>query len=278
MDLFARCFLLVFGQIYVGGMLALSVPPFQEIERGFYKSSGGVFIGSGLLALLGRMVLVVWPSQDAGPLGTAQVLELLFLIISLIAACTYLWSLWSDAYALRARSYVLAWTTGIASLAAAGQSFRVDAGLGVESFLFPLNFIVAALVLGAVCAGMLLGHWYLIDLGLSMEPFHRIFRYFARVLAMQAGVLIASVLLLVIFGHEPTAAALARLWTDHTTLVAARLATSPFATAVLAWMIWKTLQIPQTMAATGLLYIAILSVLVGEFLGRFILFRTALPL
>jgi hypothetical protein len=32
------------------------------------------------------------------------------------------------------------------------------------------------------------------------------------------------------------------------------------------------------MAATGLLYIAIMSVIVGEMLGRFILFRTAVPL
>ena len=53
---------------------------------------------------------------------------------------------------------------------------------------------------------------------------------------------------------------------------------SPVAAAAIAWMIWKTLQIPQTMAATGLFYIAILAVLVGEMMGRFILFRTALPL
>jgi len=43
-------------------------------------------------------------------------------------------------------------------------------------------------------------------------------------------------------------------------------------------MCWQTLKIPQTMAATGLLYIAVMSVLVGEMLGRFILFRTAIPL
>lgn len=38
------------------------------------------------------------------------------------------------------------------------------------------------------------------------------------------------------------------------------------------------LEIRQMMAATGLLYIAVMSVLVGEMLGRFILFRTAVPL
>ena len=43
-------------------------------------------------------------------------------------------------------------------------------------------------------------------------------------------------------------------------------------------MIWRTLQIPQTMAATGLFYIAVLAAIVGEFMGRFLLFRSALPL
>ena len=57
-----------------------------------------------------------------------------------------------------------------------------------------------------------------------------------------------------------------------------RFVLGPVATIVLVWMCWQTLKIPQTMAATGLLYIAVMSVLVGEMLGRFILFRTAIPL
>ena len=46
----------------------------------------------------------------------------------------------------------------------------------------------------------------------------------------------------------------------------------------MAWLIHRTLAIPHTMAATGLFYVAILFVLVGEMLGRLILFRTSLPL
>src|SRR5207245_2590396 len=52
----------------------------------------------------------------------------------------------------------------------------------------------------------------------------------------------------------------------------------PLSAPGLGFMIHRTLQIPQTMAATGLFYIAILFVLVGELLGRLILFRTSLPL
>jgi hypothetical protein len=47
---------------------------------------------------------------------------------------------------------------------------------------------------------------------------------------------------------------------------------------VLSWMIWRTLLIPHTMAATGLFYIALLGVFVGEILSRQILALTSLPL
>jgi hypothetical protein len=46
---------------------------------------------------------------------------------------------------------------------------------------------------------------------------------------------------------------------------------------VLSWMIWRTLLIPHTMAATGLFYIALLGVFVGEILSRQILALTSLP-
>ena len=46
---------------------------------------------------------------------------------------------------------------------------------------------------------------------------------------------------------------------------------------ILSWMIWRTLLIPHTMAATGLFYMALLGVFVGEILGRQILALTGLP-
>src|SRR5947207_7093000 len=41
---FSDCFLLVFGQLAVGGLAALAVPPFAVLQRGFYKSSACVFL------------------------------------------------------------------------------------------------------------------------------------------------------------------------------------------------------------------------------------------
>ena len=41
MDVLARCFLLVFFELYAGGMLAIAIPPFHDIERGFYNAGSG---------------------------------------------------------------------------------------------------------------------------------------------------------------------------------------------------------------------------------------------
>ncbi len=51
-------------------------------------------------------------------------------------------------------------------------------------------------------------------------------------------------------------------------LLVTRVIVGQIAPLILAWMIWRTLLIPHTMAATGLFYIALLGVFVGEILGR----------
>jgi len=158
------------------------------------------------------------------------------------------------------------------------QTFRPGPLLSVETLIYPLSFLVSALLLGAVTTGMLLGHWYLIDSGLTLEPFWRVLRFFVFMLGIQAALIVVAAGLIEIAGSAESVDGLTRLLSEHRVLLIVRILLSPAGAAGLAWMIWKTLKIPQTMAATGLFYIAILAVLVGEMMSRFILFRTALPL
>jgi hypothetical protein len=94
----------------------------------------------------------------------------------------------------------------------------------------------------------------------------------------QLGLFVLALLLLGLAGAPPARAGVQGVLTAHLALFGARVAVSPLGAGVLGWMIRRTLDIPQTMAATGLFYIAVLAVLVGEMLGRFLLFRTGLPL
>jgi len=125
---------------------------------------------------------------------------------------------------------------------------------------------------------MLLGHWYLIDRDLSLDPLHTVLRVYRSGLLAQCLALGAAALVFANTSTTGPGGGFRPLVDSHLAALAARLLTSPVGAGILAVMIRRTLDIPQTMAATGLFYIAVLAVMVGEFLGRYLLFRTGLPL
>jgi len=272
MDLFPRAFLLVFCQLSVGGLFCLAVPPFHELERGYYKSSAFVYVLLAALALAGRLAL--W---GRGAAGAWQALETALWALFVACAAGYLASLWGERVVLRARLFAASWMSGVAALVVLAEGYRQTPALSIEAFVFPLSFVLSALLLGAAASGMLLGHWYLVDRDLSLAPLHRTLALYQGCLAVQLGLFLVAALLLRVGGAPAAQAAVASLFTDQRSLLATRLAVSPLAAGALGWMIGRTLAIPQTMAATGLFYIAVLAVLVGEMLGRFLLFRTGLP-
>jgi hypothetical protein len=267
-------FLLVFCQLAVGGMFCLAIPPFHEVERGYYKSSAFVYVLIAALALLGRLSLWWSAGADAGS-GWIEIL-----LWAAFVACSfgYLLTLWGERVALRARLFAASWLTGAAALIALAEGYRQAPLLSFEAVLFPLSFLLSALLFGAAASGMLLGHWYLIDRDLSLVPLEQTLRLYRGCLNAQAVLIALAVLILGIAGAAPARDGVRAVLADHPTLFAARLAVSPLGAGLLGWMIRRTLDVPQTMAATGLFYIAVLAVLVGELLGRFLLFRTGLPL
>ncbi len=273
MSQFSDCFLLVFGQLAIGGLIALAVPPFAVIERGFYKSSAGVFLACAALFVTGKVTLAL----RAGGVGAGGAVEIGLWTLFTAAAALYMVSLWGDDAGRRARTYPTALALGVIALSGSASLHRLGPLLSPATILYPLAFLTGALALGAVATGMLLGHWYLIDLGLSIEPMQRLFRYFVTVVIVHVAVLLLTVVTMAL-APGPGTAAVALLWHEHGLLLAARFVLGPVAALGLGWMIHRTLLIPQTMAATGLFYIAILFVMVGELLGRLILFRTSLPL
>jgi hypothetical protein len=269
---FSDCFLLLFGQIAVGGVAGLAVPPFTSIDRGFYRSSAGLFLAFAGLFLAGKIALLVRGDAAAGAWPEVAVWALFTGALALYTA-----SLWGDSNARRARSFAAALLLGVAALTVSALRFRLGPALGPGTLIYPLAFLASALALGAVVTGMLLGHWYLIDIGLSIEPLERVYRFFLGALLAQVAIGVLGVLLLAATTNDGGAAA-ASLWRDQRALLLTRVVLGPVAALGVAWLIHRTLRIPQTMAATGLFYIAILAVLVGEMLGRLILLRTSLPL
>lgn len=272
---FSSSFLIFFYQIALGGLFALAGTPFHEIERGFYKSTAGVLYAFALLGLWGKSALYAESFTDGLTWGIG--LEIASHVVFILSFSCYMASLWGERQVLRARSFAASVLTGLAGLVFSTQSFYQASFFSIETFTYPLSFFLSALLLGSVTVGMLIGHWYLIDTGQSLEPFIRIYRFFVKALIAQCGFFFLAPLALYFLGTPKSAAALEQLWQRHETLLMTRVVVGQGAPVILSWMIWRTLLIPHTMAATGLFYIALLGVFVGEILGRQILALTSLP-
>lgn len=266
MNPYAAAFVMFLYQLSVGGLVGLAATPFTELERGFYKSTAGVLAAAAVLALWGRLDLL--PETP----GVGDVLSLVLSVGFTVFLILYFISLWGERAFLRARFFSTAILTGLAGIMAASYGFSQSPVGPVEALFLPVRFVVSSLLLGAVTVGMLIGHWYLIETGQSLEPFLRVFRFFVAMLVVQTCLEPLGAALLYLFGTAHTAATLRSLFDDHLALLSSRFLVAQAAPLALSWMIWKTLaDFRNTMAATGLFYIALLGVFVGELLSSQIL-------
>ena len=260
----------------MGGLFALAVTPFQDLERGFYKSTTGVLVVTALLALWGKLDLYLKSFLPGN--GLRATLDLSLFILFVVFILIYFVVLWGERVWIRARAFSTALILGLGGLVLTSFDFHDAPIVSIETFLYPMGFLLSSLLLGAVTVGMLIGHWYLIDTGQSLDPFLRVFKFFVIVLVIHSSFLIVAPAILYGLGAPQAIQGVERLWNDHLFLLGARLCVSQVGPLILSYMIWQTLKIPNTMAATGLFYIALLGVVVGEILGRQLLSLTTLPL
>ena len=233
-------FFLVSTQLLSGTFLFmfLTMLRFRMINRGYFRSTTWVvcpLIAAVSLALPGNL-------RSVG-LGTAALMAV------------YLICIYSQRPALE-------WLFGIAAAVGAvglvvlmGRSLcRSSCGLGITHALGGLLFM------GAVTHGMTLGHWYLNQARLPMQPLLIQTRVMLGVLAATAGLGIATRPSLV--ATKITAGLLAfsasSYWWTWMLLMAG--------TAVLGSMILSTVKARSTQSATGLYYIAIVSALGAQFI------------
>ncbi len=277
MTRFGVCFLMVFGELAFGGTLALAIPPFFKIERGFYKSTGAVYLSAGLTNAIG-LAFLAWRGDRPGSPAALSLwaLSALWGAFCLVLAL-YLFTLWTDNGWLRARAYTIALALGLVAVLANALMLKPSAFGVVALLAYGLSAVLSSMVLGIASGAMMFGHWYLIDPNLPVDYLRSFVRLLGGALVADLAVLGLVMAVLALLGGGG-AEAVRDLATSDLAILTFRLLIGPAASLVLAWMCWQTLKIPQTMAATGLLYITVMSVLVGELLGRFILFRTSVPL
>jgi hypothetical protein len=133
--------------------------------------------------------------------------------------------------------------------------------------------ILGGLFLGAVILVMNLGHWYLVSRSLP-------FKFLARGAVLFAALDAARTLLLALAvpldPHRDGLASLLSLERDALFFLF-RVLWGIVGPLALSYFIWKTADMRSNQAATGLLYVALLFVLIGELLSSYLTVATGFP-
>ena len=145
---------------------------------------------------------------------------------------------------------LLAATTAVVQVAADGTLTGGWPHVGVA--------LLSGLVTGLTVHAMLLGHWYLNAPGMRVDVLRRMIDIALAAWAVQLVVATAAAL--------PAGALAAGTTGGPTTmaLVSLRWLAGLAGLPVLLWLSRKTLEIPNTQSATGILYVACLAAILGE--------------
>ena len=265
--------LLILVELSVGSLIALLIVDGRGMApRSYVKLSALIVVGGAALALLASF------NVSGADFDGYRVHEGLFapvrgvFIAFLALTIPYAWLVSREE---RRPSFVVGGIAAAVGLAGLGLlAYQVSPPTwSVAGTL--LSLLVGALALGLVTEAMILGHWYLVSPKLPGKPLQELTFLLLAVLVLQGLLLI------------PNAAIPVRETPDSAALLAGSLASNPafwlrvgvglLFPIALAYMAWQSSLDRAMMSATGLLYIAVGSVFVGELLARGILFVTAAP-
>ncbi len=143
-------------------------------------------------------------------------------------------------------------------------------------WLSPVSQIVSGAVLGSVTVGMLLGHWYLTAPTMSIEPLKRINTFVGMAGGLQL-IMSSTVLGLLWSGLWPASDAALRLPAIAQVWLALRWLAGIVGPMVISLMVWRILKYRNTQAATGVLFVGVILVFLGDLMAALLLQETNLP-
>jgi hypothetical protein len=142
------------------------------------------------------------------------------------------------------------------------------------------NFVVAfsgAALLGSVMLAMLLGHWYLVVRGMPIDPLSRLTSAFLAASVVRLVVVVVAMMLLAREGFARETP-LWNLAVREGIFFWMRIGWGVIAPLALYPMVRGTVRLRSTMAATGILYVAVVAVFIGEVLAIWLTVTTRTPL
>jgi hypothetical protein len=177
----------------------------------------------------------------------------------------------------RSAQHVLLLSFACAMSATALDGWSMAEGGGL-AWAFGANAVAASSVIGSVIVAMLLGHWYLVRLHLPESYLVRYALVLSAAIGVRTVLFIAGLLAYGAASPEGLGAFLRGVAVDRGLFFWQRVLFGIVAPGVLAMMTYQTARIRATMSATGILYITVIFVLIGEFLARYLVVVGAGPM
>ncbi len=236
-----------------GLALAMGLTSPRKVTSGYFRNHAYVLLGLNVLATLvavaDRERFPLWP-----PLAAA--------ILSYLCGATWL-------YQKPLPGLVLLWLIAAASLAGAWLG-QIEELRGTQSatLLWSLDAPTSGLLLGSTIAAMFLGHWYLNTPTMELAPLRKLLLLMAVAVAARAAVCAVG------FAWQFDAAGFT---TAQYIMLAKRWLAGLAGTALLVWMAWQTLKIPNTQSATGILSVAVIATFLGELTSQLLSDSTLFP-
>jgi len=265
-------FFFLFSQLGVGMMASLLFLSPRRIGNGFFKFAS---LTAGILMGVTLAFDFFFPSQYRSGNG-----PVLLLWTSVILTILYHRVIDLDRFKPALMLLVGVTVTGLAAIVWDALAFtRLMPVARMEHWLLAVNQLAAAGLLGSVLLAMVFGHWYLVIPKLSIDHLMNLTKVMMGAILLRMVTVVATFALLKLEPSLPLGAVLSTLMLSLTQGIFfwPRLICGIIAPVVLAVMIYRTVQLNHTQAATGLLYVAVVALLFGEFLSKFLLFAVQLP-
>jgi hypothetical protein len=225
----------------------------RQVTSGFFRNHLYVTMGLATLAAL----VLVHLSATAMWLATSAA------VLSYVGAAAWL-------YEASRFGKLMLWLVAACALGAAVLNPLTTQTVSSLQLWRSLSVATSGLVLGLTFAAMLLGHWYLNAPGMELAPLRRLLA--AAAVAVLVQTLVVGSGLVAAISTQPSVSIAWLLF------VLLRWSFGICGVLALLWMAWRTLDIPNTQSATGILYVAVLGVFIGELTGLLLSAESAYPL
>lgn len=267
----------------VGMIATVALLPPKLVDAKFFGSVGfwaALFTGIGLFVRRKSVFHLseIFGGSVVNP-DLVQWTWILFLVFFVVCIALWLRMRLRPVPPSRPELFVIA-AVGLAAVVLDSLQFRAAfPPAWAQNVLLPLNFVTTSFLLGGFLAGMMFGHHYLMNTDIPKKLLLTMAWILVGIMALRI-VAVGATLVLFKGVVRPDVNFLDSLVSlqGHGIFFWQRILVGLFIPAIVVGLIWGTARIGSNQSATGIMYVAIAFVFIGELVARYLFLLSGIPL